>query len=140
MAKSIETVVYYDPNLGREQGDKEQSARIARMKSVFVRMGIRIRSAGPEQTAESVGYLAGLPGFSGADQPQELPVIPQEMLILRQFTGRRLDQLLLNLRKAGVSRIDLKAVVTEENSSWPLWKLYQELKQEHEKLHEVSND
>ena len=132
MAKIRESVVYYNPQL--EPG-REERERITRMKSVFVRMGIRIRNAGPQQALETVGFLTGVPGFQAAQEPkEELPVIPQEMLILRQFSSQRLDQLLAQLRRAGVSRIDLKAVVTEQNCGWTLYKLYEELKQEHQTM------
>lgn len=33
------------------------------MKSVLVRMGVKIRNVAPDQVMESVGYLAGVPGF-----------------------------------------------------------------------------
>ena len=32
-------------------------------------------------------------------------MIPVEMMVLKQFSNRRLDELLMNLRKAGVPRI-----------------------------------
>ena len=85
---------------------------------------------------ETVGFLAGLPGFeAGTTAGEEIPVIPEEMLVMKQFSSRRLDELLLNLRKAGVPRIALKAVVTEQNAQWPFYSLYQELRKEHEAMH-----
>ena len=33
------------------------------MKSVLVRMGVKIRNVAPDQVLETVGYLAGVPGF-----------------------------------------------------------------------------
>ena len=41
---------------------------VAMMKSVLVRMGIRIRNIGPEQVLETVGYLAGMDGFQVLDK------------------------------------------------------------------------
>ena len=122
MAKLTETVLYYNP------GRPETMKHVAMMKSVLVRMGIRIRNIGPEQVLETVGYLAGMDGF------QVLPVIPVEMMVLKQFSNRRLDELLMNLRKAGVPRIGLKAVLTEHNSTWTFYHLYEELKEEHETM------
>ena len=43
MAKLTETVLYYNP------GRPETMKHVAMMKSVLVRMGIRIRNIGPEQ-------------------------------------------------------------------------------------------
>ena len=44
------------------------------------------------------------------------------------------DMLLAGLRRAGVPRIALKAVLTEHNSDWTFYHLYQELKEEHETM------
>lgn len=52
-------------------------------------------------------------------ETEETGKIPVEMMVLHQFTNRRLDELLLNLRKAGVPKIELKAVLTEHNSAGP---------------------
>ena len=57
MAKLTETVLYYNP------GRPETMKHVAMMKSVLVRMGIRIRNIGPEQVLETVGYLAGMDGL-----------------------------------------------------------------------------
>lgn len=102
------------------------------MKSVLVRMGVKIRNVKPEQVMETVGCLAGVQGFeeqAGADGP--LPVIPEQMLVMKGFTSSRIDTLLNQLRRAGVPKIALKAIVTEHNCGWSFYKLYEELKEEH---------
>ena len=53
---------------------------------------------------------------------------------MKNFTGNRIDELLFQLRKAGVSKIELKAVVTESNSNWTIYELYREIREEHEKM------
>lgn len=152
MAKLTETVLYYNP------GRPETMKHVAMMKSVLVRMGVRIRNIGPAQVMETVGCLAGVDGFpasgegtgagdgAGKDEadrvpgePEKnraggLPEIPVEMMVLKKFSGKRLDELLLNLRKAGVPKIELKAVLTEHNSPWTFYHLYEELKEEHEAM------
>lgn len=133
MAKMMETVLYYNP------GRPETMKYVAMMKSVLVRMGVRIKNIGPEQVLEKVGYLAGMEGYEAAKEsagavPGKLPVIPEEVMVLKQFSGQRLDMLLSGLRGAGVPRIALKAVLTEHNSDWTFYHLYQELKEEHETM------
>ena len=158
MAKMMETVLYYNP------GRPETMKHVAMMKSVLVRMGVRIKNIGPEQVLEKVGYLAGMEGYEAAKEsagavpgklpvipadgagaqgadgertgagPGELPVIPEEVMVLKQFSSQRLDMLLAGLRRAGVPRIALKAVLTEHNSDWTFYHLYQELKEEHETM------
>lgn len=126
-----EMVLYYNPG---------NAPKAALMKSVLVRMGIRIKNVSKEQTKETIGNLLGIE--KGADSLKEKPderpnekldgSIEEQMLVLHQFTERRLDQLLLELRKAGVPKIELKAIVTEQNSKWTLYQLYEELKKERE--------
>ncbi len=127
MAGRNEMVLYYNP------GRPDTTKHVAAMKGVLVRMGVRIRNVGPEQTGETVGFLAGIPGFARAEEQDggELPVIPEEILVLKQFSSGRLDELLLSLRRAGVPRIALKAVLTEHNSKWTFYHLYEELSAEH---------
>lgn len=153
MAKIMETVLYYNP------GKPETMKHVAMMKSVLVRMGVRIRNVSADQVLETVGCLAGMDGFpalaeggsgaaeadgangaggadgaEGAGGARTLPEIPEEVMVLKQFSSQRLDQLLMSLRKAGVPKIALKAVLTEHNSGWTFYHLYEELKEEHETM------
>lgn len=124
-----EMVLYYAPS---------PSKHVNLLKSVFVRMGIRIKNISPEQAGQQVGFLAGMEGFLEQEITEPIPVMEEEMLVMKYFTSRRVDELLLNLRKAGVPKIALKAVVTESNSGWTLYHLYEELKEEHQKMQELS--
>lgn len=125
-----EMVLYYTP---------EQSSKVTKLKGVLVRMGIRIKNITPEQVTQKVGCLAGVEGYGAEENNQEevLPVIGEEVLVMHRFTSRRIDELLLNLRKAGVPRIELKAIVTESNCPWTFYQLYEELKEEHAKMQEA---
>lgn len=125
-----ETVLYYTP---------EPTRQSRTLKGILVRMGIRIRNISPQQINQTVGMLAGVPGFEENPEPESAPVpdistIPEEVLVLHQFSEQRLDALLLALRKANV-RIALKAIVTEQNCGWTFYQLYEEIRQEHEKMH-----
>lgn len=124
-----ETVLYYTP---------EQMPHAARLKGVLVQMGIRIRNVASEQVTDTVGSLLGIPGAGqeaeGTTQPDALPVLTQEMLVLYNFSGKRLDELLFNLRRAGVPKTALKAVVTEHNINWTFYHLYEEIREEHERM------
>lgn len=120
-----ETVLYYSP----EKGD-----RARRVKSVLVRMGVRIRNIGPEQLGEQVGYLAGMDGFLSCEErgtaSDSINEIGEEVLVLHHFTERRLDELLRGLRRADAS-VALKAIVTESNCGWSFYELYEEISKEH---------
>ncbi len=116
-----ETALYYAP-MGN--GDK------ALVKSALVRLGIRIKNVSPENVGQTVGCLLGRKGFDKRANT-EMPVLEKPVLLLDGFNDKRLDILLRELRKAGVS-IPYKAVVTETNLGWLFWQLYDELAKEHE--------
>lgn len=122
-----ETVLYYTP---------VQGPNVMKLKGVLVRMGVRIRNVAAEQTGEVVGSLLGMPGFDEKKETEAEPVgeIAEEMLVMHNFSGSRIDELLLNLRKAGVPKIQLKAIVTETNCSWTFYQLYEEIREEHARM------
>ena len=130
----MELVLYYST------GDPRMKKQEMMMKSVLVRMGVKIRNVAPDQVMESVGYLAGVPGFEKREvlqQPEaeeKIPQITEQMLVMKDFTSRRIDTLLLNLRKAKVPKINLKAIVTEQNAGWTFYHLYEEIGEEHRRM------
>ena len=142
-----ELVLYYNP---------ESSSKVMKLKGVLVRMGVRIRQVAPEQVLESVGALAGISGYKHAEQETAqdtvqnageaeqdagaLPVIPEEMLVMHGFTSRRIDELLFGFRKAGVPKVELKAIVTESNAGWTFYHLYEEIKEEHERMKQMEKE
>lgn len=141
-----ETVLYYMP---------EGTTHMARIKGVLVQMGIRIKNLTPGRCEKKIGLLAGLDGFeedptevsdesstinSGSErkavegQQASVTDIQEELMVLCGFTDRRLDELLQRLRKAGVPRTVLKAVVTESNAQWTVYELYGHLVEERRQM------
>lgn len=105
-----------------------------KIKSILIRMGVKIRNISTDLCGEKVGYLAGIKGFElSSDTDSTREPVQEEMLIMKGFTGTRLDTLLKEMRKAN-ARVNLKAIVTEHNQQWNLWELYEELKKEHEAM------
>ena len=134
-----EMVLYYQPEREKEAGN---ASKAAKLKGVLIRMGVRIKNITPEQTGQTIGYLAGFDGFDEME-PQEgsvAPEIDEEMLVMKNFTNRRIDELLVGLRRAGVPKIELKAVVTETNCGWSFYALYEELKKEREAMTKKEED
>jgi hypothetical protein len=130
MAARKEIVLYYQPEKDRQSGNDTKAAKL---KAVLVRMGIRIKNISPEQVNQTVGYLAGFDGFEEKEQ-ENCPDLEEEILVMKNFSNRRIDELLLNLRRAGVPKIDLKAVITDTNCKWKFYDLYLELKKEHDTM------
>lgn len=148
MQKLQETVLYY------HAGDPKDARTLYGM---LIRLGIRIRKVEPEQVLESVGYLAGMPGYEPASERVSgeacveegrenagagtvVPIIPESVLVMRNFTSSRMDFLLYNLRKAKLPPIPMKAVVTPTNAGWSFYQLYEELKEEHARMHGMKKE
>lgn len=123
MPVSRETVLYYDPRGG------EQTAVL---KSILVQMGARIKNVAPEAVGQTVGCLLGRKGFDACENP-EAPTLAEPMLVLDGFTDKRLEILLREMKKHGVS-VPYKAIVTETNIGWIFHQLYEELAREHEAM------
>ena len=107
-----------------------------KLKSIFIRLGLKIRNIGPEDVKETVGYLAKMEGYEAAShiREEETDKIPEEVLVMKGFSGSQIDELLLAIRKAKLPKIQLKAIITEENAGWTFYQLYQEIKKEHEAM------
>ena len=123
MAVSRETVLYYDPRGG------EQTAVL---KSILVQMVARIKNVAPQAVGQTVGCLLGRKGFDARENP-EAPTLAEPMLVLDGFTDKRLEILLREMKKHGVS-VPYKAIVTETNIGWIFHQLYEELAREHEAM------
>lgn len=123
MAVSRETVLFYEPK-GGAQG--------ALLKSILVRMGVRIKNVPAEAVGQTIGCLLGRKDFDARENP-EAPALPEPMLVLDGFTDKRLEILLREMKKSGVS-VPYKAIVTETNLGWLFHQLYEELAAEHEAM------
>lgn len=123
MPVSRETVLYFDPKGG------EQAAAL---KSILVRMGVRIKNVPSDAVGQTIGHLLGRKGFDARENP-EAPALSEPVLVLDGFTDKRLEILLREMKKSGVV-VPYKAVVTETNLGWLFHQLYDELAREHEAM------
>ena len=123
MAVSRETVLFYEPE-GETQG--------ALLKSVLVRMGVRIKNVSSEAVGQTIGCLLGRKGFDARENP-EARALDEPVLVMDGFTDKRLEILLREMKKSGVS-VPYKAIVTETNLGWLFHQLYDELAAEHKAM------
>lgn len=110
---------------------------------VAARMGILCRVVEENQTGQTLGALLKLSGFARKeDQKEEAcrePVpMQRQMMVLYGFTSRRLDEFLSNMKRMGIPRIALKAIVTPQNIGWTFEALYQELEKEDEQVRKAA--
>ena len=96
------------------------------------KMGIATKILQPEHWREKVGYLLGAKGFQPAKVKEEDDfVFPHEVMVLQNIRNKRLDEVLLALKEAGVPHIRFKAVVTPFNTLWTLRRLCETMQREH---------
>lgn len=121
---------------------------------VAARMGIMCKVVEENQTEETLGSLLKLPGFEPAGcmgdaaekepapeseqpGPEDNQELQRQVMIMHGFTNRRLEELLQNMRRAGMPSIPLKAIVTPQNVNWTFRALYRELEREHEEMQKL---
>ncbi|MCD2492657.1 DUF3783 domain-containing protein [Lacrimispora sp. NSJ-141] len=102
-----------------------------KLKSVLLQMRVRIKLVEPDQYLEPIGWLAGIKAIPPSGEVYKGSGFQEQMLIMRGFTGSRIDELLQLLRRHGIPSIPLKAVVTEHNQYWNSLELHGELQKEH---------
>ena len=96
------------------------------------KMGIATKILQPENWREKVGYLLGAKGFQPAKVKEEDDfVFPHEVMVLQNIRNKRLDEVLLALKEAGVPHIRFKAVVTPFNTLWTLRRSCETMQREH---------
>ena len=96
------------------------------LKMLCLRLKIKIRIITKEQYNQTLGALAGIDGFPLKD----------EMLVFKGFDNALLDRFLVEFKKLHLTRIGLKAVLTEHNINWDSIALHEELLAEDKKMHE----
>ena len=100
----------------------------AAARRALLPLKVRLRSAGPDQTGQSVGHLLGRGEFE--ERQGEAPAVPDPILVLDGLSGARVNAALKALSKARVPRTVFKAVVTADNVGWTLAQLWEELSRE----------
>lgn len=120
-----EAVYYYAP---------APKAMPAQLKLLLAQLGLRFHIIGPGQTGQTLGYLVGMEGFAPQPEGTAAPIVPEEVLLLKNFSGPRIDALLSGMRRAGVPPILLKAVITDHNIGWTFAALAEALRQENEAI------
>ena len=99
-----------------------------KLRQICAIQGLRLRAVETSDLERSVGDLAQ-GGRISAPAGENSP-LPESLFVFCHLSSAGLDRLLQALRKAGVPRSCLKAVLTPTNSGWTLRALYEELVKE----------
>ena len=119
-------ILFY--NLSNENGKK--------IRLICLKLHIRIKQVDPVDYAKPIGMLAGIKDFPAPQDDASFSSDPKrdEMLVMKDFDGRLLDRFLLEMRRAKIARVALKAVLTPDNITWNSFALHDELQKEHEAM------
>lgn len=106
------------------------------LKMLCLRLKIKIRIITKEQYNQTLGALAGIDGFPLKEEVYTGDGFTDEMLVFKGFDNALLDRFLMEFKKLHLTRIGLKAVLTEHNINWDSIALHEELLAEDKKMHE----
>lgn len=107
--------------------------RLRKTRNALLLMKARSKVVEEDQILQPVGVLAGM--LEPVEtEPADLSAFTDEMLVICGFNSRRIDDLLVRLRKAGVGNIKYKAALTPTNMHWTGLELYHELAKEREAI------
>lgn len=116
-----------------------EESQIKKIKKALLPLGIRVKIVLEEDYRMPVGKLAGIRGeyeeASEENTENTLKELTAEMMVMHKFSSARMDLLLQTLRRAGIPRIDRKAVITSTNMHWNTYRLYEEIEREHRQMH-----
>lgn len=112
--------------------DKKRALDIRR---VLMPLKIRIKQVAPSDFGQPIGYLADLDGFEACEDLSEDFSFDEEMMIMVGLTSFEIDQVIKGFHKRRIAGIPLKAILTDENQKWNSKNLYENLKEEHQKMH-----
>ncbi len=109
-----------------------EEERLSRLKRAAAPLRFTIKTVQQSDYGQKLGYLIGAEGYESS--PSEQTEIIDEMLLMSGFTSADIDMLLMAMRKHGVGRVALKAVVTPTNIDWNSIELYHAVKEDHEAM------
>ncbi len=112
--------------------------RLSGVKRSAVAVRAVVKAVPAESFGEKIGHLIGIPGY---EQEGAAPdgSFSDEMLLMSGFDSADIDMLIKALRKYGVGRVALKAIVTETNTGWSSTELYAAVKADHEEMQKRSS-
>ena len=109
-----------------------EAGKAGKIERICQNFGIRTLKIKPSSYSQKLGYLAGISGFSRENKTYTALDFTSEMMVFSGMDSDMLDRFLDEYKKASISPIGLKAVLTPNNIFWSAEKLYKELFKEHQ--------
>ncbi len=118
-----EKVVLYNISADTSKG--------ARLRAVLDRLGVAYEEITADRLNDTVGFIAGLDGYTEAEEPYTGKDYTSEFMLMCSLSETTLDNVLAALGENGIS-IGHKAIVTDTNKEWKFYELLDEIADEHE--------
>lgn len=110
--------------------------KLLKIEMALFPLHVRLRKVTPEQYNQPLGVLAGCRDAVPAEGSYTGEELPDTLFVFCFLKGNRLDQALAALRKCGAGPFPYKAVLTATNSQWTAPDCFEEIRREHEALHQ----
>lgn len=105
--------------------------RCTKIKRYLYRTGINIRQVQAPDFLQPLGFLFEMPGFSRSPQFNLGGNFTDEMLVMKDFTEKQMNDFFQFFRSNNLKPIALKAILTPINQYWDSLGLHKELAEEH---------
>lgn len=113
-------------NLDNEKGKQ--------IRQVCSPLSISCRDVASDEYLQTIGALAGLPGFMLRPMTVAAPAFSDEMMLFCGFTNDDIYDFLSRYKAAGIAPVHLKATLTPHNVGWNSLEIHDELTKEHEAM------
>ena len=110
--------------------------KVRKLATQLMMLKFKIKVIKEEEWNMPVGYLCGNLTIEECKncETEEMDLPNDPMLIMAGVDGKRINQVITAIKKAGIGSIPYKAIVTETNQFWKPAKLLAELMEEHEAM------
>ncbi len=109
-----------------------------RLREILSEQGIEAVDVANSQLNETLGYLAGMDGYTANPEAYTGSGSDTEFMVMANFSEAQLDRFLAAMSSRGI-RIDHKAVTTAYNTDYEFHRLIDDIKEEHETFQALIN-
>ena len=109
-----------------------------RLREILKEQGIEAVDVANSQLNETLGYLAGMDGYTANPEAYTGSGSDTEFMVMANFSEAQLDRFLAAMSSRGI-RIDHKAVTTAYNTDYEFHRLIDDIKEEHETFQALIN-
>ncbi len=122
-----ETILLFNAN--------NKAVNLKIQKALFP-LKIRLKKVDKKDYNQPLGYLAGIDKLSPEEGNDNGDELEDMMMIFAFLSDAKLNQVLAALRKCGAGPFPYKAILTPTNQYWNARQCFEEVKKEHETMHQ----